>query len=1478
MEGKCIFKFRYGSECDDSKPCSSNKGRARIDSIIKASKIYRDDLHFGLEKQIAGNEHLTIHYHKNCVSRYSSSSNTSRHIKENPVSNPPAKKLRRTTTSFDFLSQCLYCGETCDLLKDPKHPDRWRPAYMCRSTVSEHDRTPYNQFLLEKCAARDDDWADEVRSRVLGSVSDLHASDARYHKDCMSRFFSNRKIPLMKADETNTSCKKYHPDMALKHMITTLSNDQQRVWNSVELHKEYKDYGGEDLTRSELLEKLCSHFDEELLVISSPGYAHVVAFQCQASLILKLVQHEEDGLENSIRHITKQVRKECSSISLDSTSYRLNIDKEQAQESVSATFQNFLASLSTKLDNTLPAILIGNIITSVLRNKPTDLQIALGVLLRDYKTILGYTYDFGITCSYDEVLRFKKSAAVIAAKDPSVHGISSATGGLVQTVVDNFDADIHSPNGKLATHSLAMILTQPSCPGNDHEDETLARLKHGDLKLPIDGDEEVAPVHYVGQKKPPLPKIPIPVLNDDFKTSQRVSKDRARDIDFQFMKDMNTSPTCPEYNGYNTEICRKQGHMLKKKTNIVYLPLIDKTPTDPATIMSALLKAREVTEATGQEFVVFTADQQLYRIAVHVIWENQALFNNIYLRLGGMHMLMSYIGCIGTLMAGSGIVEVLSEAFAGVSKMLTGKKYPDNVRALRMLVEELLRPFFMTQNMLCMDELQHALNDAASCSRTAKLWVNCLIMPVFTIMKYVRAEREADWPLHLAAVQEMMPLFFAASHFNYARYGLYYLREMESMPEDVRQRFMKGEHTMHHNPGVFNGIWSDMAIETTYMRYGHGQSGIIGITLKPETLKTWAYSLHSCNTIISHLDHMRTQEQCRPISQTHHKEETKARMKTDAKDRQALREKLEVCIDPLQTDNNQEGLVNIVTGQLLTQPSLNVDKAAEIGSKQMEEFEKTWPASFHETLQKRVTTMALVQKNVKVDGMKILDTEMIYARAMALQCSQRNYDTKNLMAHELALRPASMFDDSGAMKVAKTKAVLKNNLKVEVARRHAEVDASFLDGCAVLWVIKWPTGGTVQDFLNSFRRHIQSYTETSDVYLVFDRYNDDSIKASARHARDQGASREYTLRPAAKLPSQKVVLTVSRNKKQLIDLIQADLMTHKDILDGKLVMTGNDPVPIQIYKGVVTRRDDMTTTHDEADTMLIQQVASVGVANALVVADDTDVFVLLCHFMFFGEITGHIKMISPVSGRTMIDINASVDKNTAVMSNLLAAHGLTGCDTVATYHGIGKGVALKILRSGALSLSKVGDVTASIQDALLQATPFILSCYGHPECTSLTDARQKIWSQKVSRSIGAAPKLHSLPPTNEAFRENVARAHLQVAVWKNAIDRHPPNMDPLVHGWKRCDGLPSMAPTTVPDNVPVAPDDILKMIKCSCESATACKSKRCGCNNANMACTSFCTCQGGDGCFNQKTRERILAEDDSDDERNEETDEETYNV
>ena len=62
---------------------------------------------------------------------------------------------------------------------------------------------------------------------------------------------------------------------------------------------------------------------------------------------------------------------------------------------------------------------------------------------------------------------------------------------------------------------------------------------------------------------------------------------------------------------------------------------------------------------------------------------------------------------------------------------------------------------------------------------------------MFITMAYIRAKREGEWLLHLAAIRQMIPYFFAAGHFNYARYGSYYLRSMSKLPQHVLDHFLK---------------------------------------------------------------------------------------------------------------------------------------------------------------------------------------------------------------------------------------------------------------------------------------------------------------------------------------------------------------------------------------------------------------------------------------------------------------------------------------------------------------------------------------------------------------------------------------------------------------------------------------------------------------------------------------------------------------
>ncbi len=106
----------------------------------------------------------------------------------------------------------------------------------------------------------------------------------------------------------------------------------------------------------------------------------------------------------------------------------------------------------------------------------------------------------------------------------------------------------------------------------------------------------------------------------------------------------------------------------------------------------------------------------------------------------------------------------------------------------------------------------------------------------------------------------------------------------------------------------------------------------------------------------------------------------------------------------------------------------------------------------------------------------------------------------------------------------------------------------------------------------------------------------------------------------------------------------------------------------------------MKTTQEEADTMIVQQVAEVKAKQVLVVADGTDIFVLLLHLCCQGDIraTTSVLMVSPILGHAVIDSNATVDLDRAIIPDLLAAHGLTGCDIVATYFGIGKAAALRV--------------------------------------------------------------------------------------------------------------------------------------------------------------------------------------------------------
>ena len=98
-----------------------------------------------------------------------------------------------------------------------------------------------------------------------------------------------------------------------------------------------------------------------------------------------------------------------------------------------------------------------------------------------------------------------------------------------------------------------------------------------------------------------------------------------------------------------------------------------------------------------------------------------------------------------------------------------------------------------------------------------------------------------------------------------------------------------------------------------------------------------------------------------------------------------------------------------------------------MGQKQMQTFEKSLPPGFYGPISKQVVTINSAKKSVKVGGKDIYDVNLIYSRVLGLQQS-RDIDLADILRHELSPLPTSLFKESGEMRIATGKSVLKQKL------------------------------------------------------------------------------------------------------------------------------------------------------------------------------------------------------------------------------------------------------------------------------------------------------------------------------------------------------------------------------------------------------------------------------------------------------------------
>ena len=581
------------------------------------------------------------------------------------------------------------------------------------------------------------------------------------------------------------------------------------------------------------------------------------------------------------------------------------------------------------------------------------------------------------------------------------------------------------------------------------------------------------------------------------------------------------------------------------------------------------------------------------------------------------------------------------------------------------------------------------------------------------------------------------------------------------------------------------------------------------------------------------------------------------RIATDEKDRMDLWATLAGLINPLdmsQIEHHRE-LVNIYTVEYSENDS-TIHCAAEIGKDQHKKFEGELPGGFHATISRQVTPMKPKRRHVSPQTTAVVNTDVIFSRILGhLNSGRVPVSIDEVLATELAPIPVTLVDEKQSILRSTTKAKLKNDLPIEATGQRM-FDIVISDASAILRNLPWPgKGGLVADFIKTCRQHVeQLLLEYSKVYFVFDRYFRNSIKDEERLFQSKGITRTFVLNPGVEMPSQKIIMSVIKNKVQLINLIVSSLQEDPIISKNCLILTGSAEVPYKIQDGIVTQYHLLRTSNEEADVIIVNQllwaVRDKEAANVLIVCDDTDVFILLLHYYCQEGLRCCVMMQGPNKGRKLIDIGMNAahikEKLKIDPKNLLALHALSGNDTVAACLGIGKGKALKVLREhSSLNFDLVGDLTCNFDALYSMSVQFFSLCYGvKPEDnqSSIIPTRVKVWYRKVSTATRANPALQKLPPTDNSLRANVKRAHFQAAIWRSCNVQDPPQQSPELFGWFESEGrfmLPKFFDTTPT----LAPEELLKLIRCQCKVLLGrCTHSKCSCKEADAWCTKFCGC------------------------------------
>ncbi|KAE8742582.1 hypothetical protein FOCC_FOCC011876 [Frankliniella occidentalis] len=1484
-------------------------GPKALDNIRQKSKDkYADDLW----KELGGLTALRLH--KACRQKYIKSS-----TRVSPLVRAvedPRPALRSQVADFDPKLHCLLCGGK---------GSRARAVHRVETSSS------FEKAIRRECARRgqDDTWGAAVQSRISQTILDFPAAEVRYHQDCSLNFRKGRSAPpggqAKGRRKENQDCKKV---VHFNNLCNYIDGRDECQYTMTELYEKMTELAGDAaVTAREVYSKkhmsrlFKEHYGCSVFISGGSGDHNIVNFTGFANKLLQENWYKNRNAQEGEEKL--RVVKLAANILLedmrktvcDTTTY------PTVQEMVSSPLPPTLTCLLEKIVTTKSEdqekvkkkrIFLGQALMFASRPKSylppallalsTDLHRRFGSReLTDEMKAAG----FGV--GYKEVRRFVFNLTEAASNEtPATE--NDAEPPHVQYVWDNVDWNKHDVTGRGSIHVLGGLRIVTPAPAVPPERVPRQKMPASVVQNLTYSEYGVKIPMYQKPERNGLDLIKVKPL--DVTSLSEVAR-LATNLDVLWL-----AGRClgvergPSWNGFNAEATRNGE--IGPVSGVIALPFVNDNPSKYSTLNSALLFASADSKKYGRDFFFVTMDLPLYAKSVEIVTsDTSGALSGVIVRLGGFHLLMSFLGAIGHIMDGSGLEDLWGQVYGPntVKMMMSGKDYARANRAhslaqeavgallldtvpmegdTKAKIKEIHEAIRKNPNVdpasVAADDVVRALRtslerageEAAEKSNTGRLWWQYFKL-VGLLRLYVRAERVGDWELHLECIRAMLPYFHAAGRIHYAKYAHLYVQQMDALQVRAAAEGRAGLFTVRRKPQHWAGVWTDMVIEQNLMRLIKSRGGLTGRGFTESAVLLWILSAPAVLEVSAAVQELTGVYRA---SSGQHVELRDSFVERDTRHLTKFTEWLREH-SPFVAMEHPLKVQCISTGKLGSD-EVNCYRAQEVGVGLMKEM---YGKDFGHVGAKRKGIVIPLSHSAPVNKKQLsaeeVNTNLLFMRMCRVGVTPEKL--KEFFQYELTSKPAALFDDKGLMR-HNDKSALARRLREDDCLEDLDITAADLPGTSPSSSSEGgssgggssgggssgggssgagSSGGGLEEHVVVDGGHLlhsvkwpkaEELGEAVKYRHVCKKYVDycsDTLAPPTPLSRLTVVFDGYEVRWSTKDEEQK------RRADSRQDCADVNVGDEKEVTYDRekfLSNKKNKSALIRLLRGHLHAAGITVKQADaDADVPLAEEALLKGEDHATcsvrVVAKDTDIVAIL---VARGTNQSHITVTTPGTG-------ASRGYNVGAIRQhlgeeradcLLAAHAFTGCDTTSAIHRKGK-VKLWDLLKKHRELRDVARVfnhpNANVEEIVQCGEKLFLSLYAR----SGDNNQPPIPSLDLMRYYEYNYKItHAASPMSVVLLADLPPT--SDGARQHSLRVYLTVQDWLGNSldpteWGWYRGDRSLHP--VPSKLPPAPQELLHLIACNCK--TGCRAgSGCSCRKADLPCTPACGKCRGERCSN----------------------------